>query len=70
VPVRYSLITLYLVNQLSRFLAASVMLDQVALDPYTFTRDAFLQRRQNDVYDGYPPEDSEPVAPDDGPLAK
>ena len=26
-----------------------------ALDPYTFVRDAYLQKRQNDVYDGNPP---------------
>lgn len=70
VPVRNSLIGLNLLNQRSRFLDASAMLDQVALDPYTFTRDAFLQRRQNDVYDGDPPDDSAPVPPDDGPLAK
>ncbi|HSO45133.1 MAG TPA: VacJ family lipoprotein [Rhodoferax sp.] len=58
VPIRNSLITLNLVNQRSRFLDASAMLEQVALDPYTFTRDAFLQRRQNEVYDGDPPDDS------------
>ena len=26
-----------------------------SLDPYTFVRDAYLQRRRNDVYDGNPP---------------
>jgi phospholipid-binding lipoprotein MlaA len=70
VAVRNSLITLNLVNQRARFLAASAMLDQVALDPYTFTRDAFLQRRQNEVYDGYPPDDIEPALPGDGDPAK
>jgi len=70
VPLRNSLIALNLVNQRSRFLAASAMLDQVALDPYTFTRDAFLQRRQNDVYDGYPPDDSARVPPGDGNSAQ
>ncbi len=59
VAVRNSLIALNLVNQRSRYLDASAMLDQVALDPYTFTRDAFLQSRQNDVYDGYPPDDND-----------
>lgn len=58
VSTRNSLITLNLLNQRSRLLDASKMLDQVALDPYTFTRDAFLQRRLNDVYDGYPPDDN------------
>ena len=25
------------------------------MDPYSFTRDAYLQKRRNDVYDGNPP---------------
>jgi phospholipid-binding lipoprotein MlaA len=33
------------------------MLDQMALDKYSFTRDIFLQRRRNDVYDGNPPDE-------------
>ncbi|MFM7026530.1 MAG: VacJ family lipoprotein [Limnohabitans sp.] len=39
---------------------------QAALDPYTFVRDAWLQKRENDVYDGNPPADfdySDPDAP-------
>ena len=28
-----------------------------ALDPYTFVRDGYLQKRENDVYDGNPPSD-------------
>jgi phospholipid-binding lipoprotein MlaA len=58
VSTRNSLSALNLLNQRSRLLEASKMLDQVALDPYTFTRDAFLQRRLNDVHDGYPPDDN------------
>ncbi|MDD2919253.1 VacJ family lipoprotein [Rhodoferax sp.] len=58
VSTRNSLTALSLLNRRSRLLDASKMLDQVALDPYTFTRDAFLQRRLNDVYDGYPPDDN------------
>lgn len=63
VPTRNSLTTLNLLNRRSRLLDATSMLEQVALDPYTFTRDAFLQRRQNDVYDGYPPDDNGSVPP-------
>lgn len=58
VSVRNSLTMLNLLNKRSRLLDATKMLDQVALDPYTFTRDAFLQRRLNDVHDGYPPDDN------------
>lgn len=36
-------------------LSASRVLDQAALDPYAFMRDAYLQRRRNQVYDGNPP---------------
>ena len=38
-------------------LGLSASLDEVALDKYSFTRDAFLQRRRNAVYDGEPPEE-------------
>lgn len=65
VPTRNSATALNLLDRRSRLLEASDMLDQVALDPYTFTRDAFLQRRQNSVYDGYPPDEDEPMPADD-----
>lgn len=41
-------------------LGASKLLDQIALDRYTFLRDAYLARRRNLVYDGNPPEEGEP----------
>ncbi|WP_233254828.1 VacJ family lipoprotein [Limnohabitans sp. T6-5] len=28
---------------------------EAALDPYSFVRDAYLQKRENDIYDGNPP---------------
>lgn len=37
-------------------LGASRVLDDIALDKYSFLRDAYLARRQNQVYDGNPPE--------------
>lgn len=40
-------------------LAASRVLEAAALDPYAFTRDAYLQRRRNLVYDGRPPRERE-----------
>jgi phospholipid-binding lipoprotein MlaA len=40
-------------------LAAGDILVDASLDPYTFLRDAYLQRRQNLVYDGNPPESEE-----------
>ena len=40
----------------SDLLNASRVIDQGALDPYAFIRDAYLQRRENLVYDGNPPQ--------------
>ena len=56
---RNSLSALQIINARAAVLGATDLLDQAALDPYTFKRDAFLQRRQNDVYDGNPPDDEE-----------
>ena len=39
----------------SDLLDASRLLEEAALDRYVFLRDAYLQRRRNQVYDGRPP---------------
>lgn len=46
-------------------LQAGRLLEGAALDKYQFTRDAYLQRRRNLVYDGNPPREKEPDEPDD-----
>ena len=38
---------------------AEGVLEQAALDRYTFIRDAWLQRRRNQVFDGHPPPEKE-----------
>ncbi|MCP4265230.1 MAG: VacJ family lipoprotein, partial [Candidatus Brocadiaceae bacterium] len=43
----------------ANLLAASDLLEQAALDPYEFVKDAYLQKRRNEVYDGNPPPDPE-----------
>jgi phospholipid-binding lipoprotein MlaA len=43
----------------ANLLKSESILDQAALDKYTFIRDAWLQRRQNQVYDGSPPREKE-----------
>ncbi len=53
------LTTLGVVNLRANLLGASRMLDDVALDKYNFTRDAYLQRRRNQVFDGNPPPEAE-----------
>jgi phospholipid-binding lipoprotein MlaA len=64
ISARNSTTALTVLDRRSDFLEASDMLNQVALDPYTFTRDAFLQARRNLVYDGNPPDDDESEAAD------
>ena len=50
-----SLTALQLVDTRANLLTASKMLDDIALDKYSFVRDAYLSRRRNQVYDGDPP---------------
>lgn len=62
-----------LVNTRANLLAAGNLLDDVALDRYAFVRDAYLQRRQNLIYEGDPPDDDDQdgdtYAPGAGPEA-
>jgi phospholipid-binding lipoprotein MlaA len=53
----YALTSLRFVNLRAELLQATSLLDTIALDKYTFTRDAYLQRRRSLVYNGNPPED-------------
>ena len=65
---------LQVVNARANLLGASRVLDDIALDKYSFLRDAYLTRRQSQVYDGDPPEtkeDEEEEAPkNEAPPAK
>lgn len=54
---------LQILDQRSKLLNASRILDEIALDKYSFVRDAFLKRRLNMVFDGNPPEDDDLEAP-------
>jgi phospholipid-binding lipoprotein MlaA len=50
VRTRNSLTVLRLVDTRTGLLRLGEMLDEAALDKYSFTRDAFLQRRRADIY--------------------
>jgi phospholipid-binding lipoprotein MlaA len=50
------IITLQIVNSRASLLGASSVIDDIALDKYTFLRDAYLQRRRSLVFDGDVPE--------------
>ena len=64
---------LYVIDTREGLLRASRILDTAALDPYTFMRDAYLQRRRNLVYDGNPPQSAidefDPFSDEFDPLA-
>ncbi len=62
---RNSLNVLNLVDTRAKYLRAGRLLDDAALDKYTFTRDAYLQHRRSDIYDGNPPDEREDIDPKD-----
>lgn len=49
------LIGLQITDRRADYLAAGQILEDSAIDPYVFLRDAYLQRRRNLVHDGNPP---------------
>lgn len=53
--VLWGAVTLRLVDTRAGLLRVSNVVEQAALDPYAFTRDAWLQRRRSQIYDGAPP---------------
>ena len=60
--LQFGITVLQIVNTRANLLGASRLLDDIALDKYTFLRDAYLQRRRSLVFDGDAP--SEPEAPE------
>lgn len=69
VDERNRAVVLHTVDSRSRLLDSEKILDEAALDPYTFLRDAYLQHRRGLIYDGKPPreldddDDGAPIAP-------
>lgn len=68
---RNQLLVTKFIDKRSQYLPASDLLDEAALDPYAFMRDAYQQRRTNQIHDGDVPkeelesefeDDAEPVA--------
>ncbi len=57
--------SLQLVNTRAGLLDAGRMLDAMALDKYTFVRDAYLQRRRSLIFDGNEPPPPDPSKDDD-----
>lgn len=65
---KVGLTALGVVDVRTSLLSATSLVDDVALDKYSFIRDAYLQRRRNLVYDGNPPDEpQDPEEPEDEP---
>jgi len=55
IPTRNTLSAVRSLDRRARLLDAEKVLDEAALDPYTFLRDAYIQQRRSLIYDGNPP---------------
>jgi len=62
-------IGLQIINTRAKLLGASQVIDDIALDKYSFIRDAYLQRRRSLVFDGDAPELPDEPAPEGTPAA-
>lgn len=63
IPTRNLLTVLHLIDTRTNLLVLTDVLDDVALDRYTFVRDGWLQRRENLIHDG---DDDAPADGQDG----
>ena len=66
IRLRNSLSVLGIVDVRARLLDLGNILDEAALDPYTFKRDVYLQKRQSDIADGPASADEERYDLDEG----
>lgn len=55
ISVRNSMVTLRFVDIRASLLPADKVVEEAALDKYAYVRDAYLQRRRNQIFDGRPP---------------
>ena len=55
VPTRNTIWAVRVVNLRANLLPADKVIEEAALDKYSYIRDAYLQNRRNLVYDGNPP---------------
>jgi phospholipid-binding lipoprotein MlaA len=63
--VYWGLIALDAVDTRADLLTAGKILEEAAVDPYIFIRDAYLQRRRDQIFDGRPPPDPEDIWSDE-----
>ena len=60
---QFGIVALQIINTRANLLGASSVIDDIALDKYSFIRDAYLQRRRSLVFDGDAPEAPDANAP-------
>jgi phospholipid-binding lipoprotein MlaA len=63
VPARNEAIALRFVDKRASLLGATSLLEEASLDKYSFTRDAYLQLRRSQIYDGNPPDEDDDASP-------
>ncbi|MFZ4472205.1 MAG: MlaA family lipoprotein [Limnohabitans sp.] len=59
IPTRNKVFALRLVSKRAELLKSGNMLEQASIDKYSFTRDAYLQYRRSQIYDGNPPDEED-----------
>jgi len=57
IPTRNEVFALRLVSKRAELLKSGSMLEEASIDKYSFTRDAYLQYRRSQIYDGNPPDE-------------
>jgi phospholipid-binding lipoprotein MlaA len=70
IPTRNSAMALRVVDKRTSLLGTSNLLTEAAIDKYSFQRDAYLQYRRNQVFDGNPPDEEDLPDPSAEPSAK
>ena len=68
VPTRNTLFAERLVSKRADLLELGNVVDEAALDKYSFSRDAYLQRRESLIHDGNPPRSPRAEADMDEPI--
>jgi phospholipid-binding lipoprotein MlaA len=66
IPVRNTITAVRVLDQRSKYLSATNLLETAAFDRYSFVRDAYIQRRRDRIYDGNPPliEEEDDIPPE------
>ena len=59
IPTRNQVFTLRLVSKRAELLKPGNLLEEASIDKYSFTRDAYLQYRRSQIYDGNPPDEDD-----------